>query len=161
MMRKFLIPFLLLIGFYANAQTDNSFYKLSIKKGKFVKADSISYLEVPVTLTNTAKDTLFYLSNSCSWQDFYSVQSSPEILKVEEVPCEKNGPVRMALPPGQSQTVQLKLFVADGSKAKSVTYTIGHNLILLPEVDSWLKEWSLIRKVENIVWSNEVTTNLK
>lgn len=159
-MRKFLLPFLLLAGFYGNAQTDNSLYKLSIKKGKFVKTDSIRYLEVPVTLTNTAKDTLFYLSNSCSWQDFYSVHSSPEILKVEEVPCDKNIPGRLVLAPGKSETVQLKLFVADGSTAKSVTYTIGHNLIILPGDDSGL-DWRKYRKVENIVWSNEVTTNLK
>jgi hypothetical protein len=161
MMRKFLILFLLLIGFLGNAQTDNSLYKLSIKKGKFVKTGSISYLEVPVTLTNNAKDTLYYMSTSCSWQSLYSVKSSPEIIKVEELPCEKDGPVRIALAPGKSEMVHLKLFIAAGSKSKSVTYTIGFNLVILPGDHLWINDWTQYRKVKNIIWSNDIETDLK
>jgi hypothetical protein len=161
MMRKLLLPFLLLTGFYGNAQADNSLYKLSIQKGKFVKTDSLRYIEVPVTLTNNATDTLYYMSMSCSWQDFYNVKSNPQILKVEEVPCDKNVPYRLVLAPGKSQTVQLKLFIAEGSNAKSVTYTIEHNLVILPGDYSSFKGWKEYRKVKNIIWSNEITTRLK
>lgn len=161
MMRKLFLPLLLLAGFYANAQTDNSLYKLSIKKGKFVTADSISYLEVPVTLTNTSKDTLYYITLSCSWQSFYRVQSNPEILKVEEAPCERNVPERLVLAPGKSETVQLKLFFTAESNTKSVTYSIGHNLVIVPGDDRWVQKYRETRGQKNIIWSNEIKQHLK
>lgn len=158
MIRALLATALILAGFCNAQSTDNLPYTLSIEKGKTGNAERGHYYEVPVTLTNTAKDTVYYLSWSCS-QDLYSTNHTG--ITAEQIPCDKNIVIRLALPPGKSRTVDLKFLIKDENDTKPPSFKVGFNLIIVPGDDSIFKKWQEYKKVKNIIWSNEITTELK
>jgi len=69
---------------------------------------------IPTTLKNNTKDTLNYLSMTCSWEEFYLVDNSK--LEVEQKGCDKNMPKMLTLAPGQKATVEIKLIIIDFSR---------------------------------------------
>lgn len=156
-MKNIFIVLLMAFAIPVLAQNDTLGYVVSIKKGKFLKKDGIKYYAVPVTLTNATKDTLHYASWSCSWQDFYSTDN-PHIIP-EDVPCDKNIPERLSLPPGKKRTVLLTLKIKDQSSG-DITFRIGHNIVRV--YDKYiLRDWKELRKTKNIIWSNPITIKPK
>ncbi|AWH84434.1 hypothetical protein HYN59_04570 [Flavobacterium album] len=133
---------------YCQASNDN--YILSIKKGKEVIERGKVFWVIPVTLTNSSKDTLKYYSMSCSWQDFYDVDNLN--LHVEEVPCDKNVPEILQLAPGKRKNVILRLeFTGNSSK---INFRVGLNLIHYS--GKWMHGWDLPHSPKNMIWSNQI-----
>jgi hypothetical protein len=156
-MKNIFICLLMAIALPALAQNDTLGYVVSIKKGKFLKKDGIKYYEVPVKLTNTSKDTLHYLSWSCSWQRFYSFDNSA--IHHEGIACDKNMPTILSLPPNESNTVFLNLEIQNTSD-KELKFRVGHNVVKL-NLKTWAKDWDRLRKTKNIIWSNPITIKPK
>ncbi len=155
---KTLIPFLLLCFLHLPYPQNNGIkedYVVSIKKGKLKTVDNEAFLEVPVSLTNNTKDTLYYLTMTCSWQDFYYIDN--ERLKGEEVPCDKNIFDLLKLAPGKTNTVALKLFYKNPTDSDPVTFKIGHNIVKVDDEFKRVKSYRELRKKKNIIWSNAVT----
>jgi hypothetical protein len=122
-------------------------------KSKSCKRGQTTFLITPSTLTNNTKDTLRYYSMSCSWQDFYSVDSNK--LQVEGNECDKNIPTILTLAPGQSRTVEIKLLISQTIDASEIKFKIGFNLM---KVSGTKNEFDFreLQKKENIIWSNTI-----
>lgn len=138
----------------AHAQNDGiNPYVLSIRQGKTLTDKKGTYLETPVTLNNTSKDTLFYANWSCSWQELYKTDNP--LLDVEVVDCDKNIMEVYALAPNDSTTVLLKLYSKFGKPVDAVTFRVGFELIKVPNLRyDVLKEE---RHSGNYLWSNTLT----
>ncbi|MCW4469131.1 hypothetical protein OGH69_09160 [Flavobacterium sp. MFBS3-15] len=138
---------------YRPASNEN--YILTSKKGKEIEEDGKKFLAIPVTLTNTSKDTLAYYTMSCSWQDFYVIDN--ELLKIEQVPCESNIYVPEKVAPGKSTTVILRLEkpVLTGR----IKFRTGLNIVPYSAKEKFNRE--MFRSKKNIIWSNEVTMKVK
>jgi hypothetical protein len=131
-------------------------YALTIIKGKVIKENKQRFLITPTTLTNNTKDTLKYYSMSCSWQDFYSVDSKE--LQVDGQDCDKNIPIILTLAPGESKTVEIRLLMDQTIYASEIKFKIGFNLM---KVSSTQKEFDFDfneqQKKKNIIWSNIIS----
>lgn len=156
-MKKILFILLFVICSTTVSAQDNSgnIPVLSITKGKVLEKDGDVFWEIPVTLTNTAKDTLHYASMSCSWPNFYTVNSKK--LFNPGVGCDKNFPIAISLPPSQSNTVILMLTDKRKNSTKPLKFKIGFDLFILKNKDSALDLFFRDNNSENnILWSNEI-----
>jgi hypothetical protein len=139
------------LTFSQTAKKEN--YTLTIKKGKVIEENKQRFLMTPATLTNNTKDTLKYYNMSCSWQDFYSVDSKE--LQVDGQDCDKNIPIILTLAPGESKTVEIRLLMDQTIYASEIKFKIGFNLM---KVSSTQKEFDFDfneqQKKKNIIWSN-------
>lgn len=145
---------ILLIFGTAVAQTDSPKYTLTAGKPDIKKKSGQRWLQVPVTLTNTTKDTLKYATMTCSWQDFYAVDN-PSV-KIEDAVCDKNINYMIALPPNQSKTVSLRLYNTNQPENQTITFSIGHRLVPLDT----LKLGKVVRDEmhkTNPVWTQPIT----
>ncbi|WP_133525210.1 hypothetical protein [Flavobacterium sp. 245] len=142
------------LTFSQTAKKEN--YALTIKKGKIIKENKQTFWIIPTTLTNNTKDTLKYYSMSCSWQEFYSVDSNK--LQVEGKDCDKNIPTILTLAPRQSRTVENRLLISQRINASEIKFKIGFNLM---KVSSNQKKFDFDfieqRKKKNIIWSNLIS----
>lgn len=77
-------------------------------------------LKLKVNLWNRSKDTLYYKSMSCSWQEFY-LFDNPNI-HVLPANCDKNVPIILVLPPSQNRTIELNIKI---DKEITEEFTIG------------------------------------
>lgn len=136
----------------------NSGYVLKIKKGKTKKEDSRTFREIPVTLKNTTKDTLYYTTMTCSWQDYYSVDTNN--LEVQTVDCDKNIESLLNLPPSKSATVLLRLLIKNPSDRNPVNFKVGFNLKKVNNKQDWMKNRKERRHLKNIIWSNQITMKI-
>jgi hypothetical protein len=93
---------------------------------------------------------------SCSWQDFYSVDSKE--LQVDGQDCDKNIPIILTLAPGESKTVEIRLLMDQTIYASEIKFKIGFNLM---KVSSTQKEFDFDfneqQKKKNIIWSNIIS----
>ena len=136
-------------------QADTSKYALTIKQSKYEKTGTKTYLVVHTTLKNNTKDTLRYLSMSCSWREFYHL--SNDNLSFEPWVCTKNGPIILILAPNESVDTELKLVVEKTTDTPILKFKIGLNLV---EVKNNIQEvYNEYRKknTQNIIWSNSIT----
>ncbi len=156
MTRRFNIIILVTIIGLSAFKTPDLDYVLTIKKGTIKKQGEQTYWVIPTTLTNKSKDTLRYFSMSCSWQDFYSVDSRK--LNIEPSLCEKNIPTILTIAPGQSSMVHIRLIVSQTMDTKEIKFKIGFNLIAAHKgqnpFDYDDKEG---QKNKNIIWSNLIS----
>ena len=119
-----------------------------VKKGNDV------FLEIPVILSNTSKDTLHYMSMSCSWQDFYTINTKK--LNIPATDCDKNVPQRLSIPPNKSTTVVLNLTLEHYKENLPLKFKIGFDLIQLPDEEHWLTYSDNLNEGKNVIWSNEI-----
>ena len=140
----------------ANAQKNSDKYRLlTITKGKVVTKGNDVFWEIPATLSNTSKDTLHYMSMSCSWQDFYTISTKKLNIPVSE--CDKNVPQRLSIPPGKSTTVVLSLMVKHPKENIPLKFKIGYDLILLADDKHWLTHSDNVNERKKVIWSNEIS----
>jgi hypothetical protein len=131
-------------------------YVLDIKLVEFKRTDSTNTLLLETTLWNNTKDTLKYLSMSCSWQEVYSF-SNPKI-SIPVDPCSKNTPVIISVIPETNAKTFFKVNlngISQGSKEK-----VKLGLKLIPMKDSGNVYSETVSKLRagsvDILWSNEI-----
>ncbi len=76
-------------------------YKLTVQKFNKENVRGIDNWLIECALTNHSKDTMNYLSMSCSWTDFYTVDKKE--LDIESFLCNKNVPTILTLAPGENR----------------------------------------------------------
>ncbi len=136
------------------AQADTSKYVLTIKQGKYEKADNQTYLLVSTTLTNNTNDTLKYLSMLCSWWDFYYVDN--DRIEVYKGVCKKNFEIMLTLLPHKSVDREIKLVIGQTTGTSKLKFRIGINLLKVK--NEKIDEWKELRNTKNIIWSNVIET---
>jgi hypothetical protein len=142
------------VTFSQAAKKEN--YTLTIIKGKAIKENKQTFWITPTTLTNNTKDTLRYYSMSCSWQDFYSVDSNK--LQVEGKECDKNIPTILILAPGQSRTVEIRLLISQTIDPSEIKFKIGFNLMKVSSTKKIFDfDFKEEQKKRNIIWSNIIS----
>ncbi len=107
MKRIVLIVLVFIISFGFSKLNSNNEVVFSIEKGKELKENNQLFQLIPTSLKNISKDTLYYASMSCSWQDLYYVKGNE--LLFNGIDCDKNSPVILALAPREIKKVTLKL----------------------------------------------------
>lgn len=152
---RFLISFLLILqaSTESNAQVaPKSNYTLKIERFFKESVRGTKFWLVECTLTNYSKDTLSYLTMSCSWTDFYSVDKKD--FEIEGLVCDKNIPDLIKIAPGESRQEVLRLFNRKNLiDSKSQEFKVGLNLITTKSTNNLKSK----QKIKNILWSNVIS----
>lgn len=156
-MKKLFCYILFLLCITAVAQPDSIKYTLTAGKPKVKKKSEQRWIEVPVTLTNTTKDTLVYGTWSCSWNRMYWTDSND--LLIQGASCDKNNPIFIKLPPGEHKTQVLKIDVKN--KVKELNFRVSFNLIIVYEPKYLWRDWYELNKKKQVLWTKPITVKLK
>jgi hypothetical protein len=152
---RFLIFFLLILqaSTESNAQvTSKNNYTLKIERFLKESVRGTKFWLVECTLTNFSKDTLSYLTMSCSWTDFYSVDKKE--FEIDGFECDKNIPTLITIAPGESRQEVLRLFNRKNLlDSKSKKFKVGLNLIITTSTSNFKSKL----KIKNILWSNVIS----
>lgn len=87
-------------------------------------SDSSAYLHVKTSIINNSSDTLCYLVMSCSWEEFYIINSKELLLPIKS--CDENGFILMKIPP--HKTAERLLLLTSSKNANqlhNIKFKIG------------------------------------
>jgi len=104
---------------------------------------------IKVRLWNKSKDTLNYLSMSCSWQEFYRTSNKNVTIRINE--CDKNIPQTLILKPGESRTVEVSVVRSNGA---TDDFKLGMSIIQTKELK--MPSADFISKEGQIIWSSSI-----
>ncbi|MCE3229397.1 MAG: hypothetical protein K0S32_3948 [Bacteroidetes bacterium] len=167
-MKKIIIGFLLVVFFVSCTEEPKNEtvtalatplppYTLQIKAIESKKTDSTGVVLLETTLWNNTKDTLRYLTMSCSWEDIYCF-SNPNVF-IPPTECTKNAPTIISVLPETNAKTIFNAYLAGTSQNSQEKVKLGIKLIKVPaEPDSSGKRESIhnLENVKNILWSNEI-----
>ena len=126
-------------------------YTLKITKFNKEKIRGETFWLIECFLKNNSKDTLSYLSMSCSWTNFYAVNKKE--LEIEGFECDKNIATILQVASGQNRAVVLRLY--KNRRFKTLTATsikVGLNIIEANSTEYFNEKL----KKKNIIWSNSI-----
>jgi hypothetical protein len=132
-------------------------YSFHIKPAQFVKTDSTNTLLLETTLWNNTKDTLKYVSMSCSWYDVYSI-SHPKV-SIKQDPCFKNIPVIISVDPETNAKTFFKVSLDGIEQGSREKLKLGFKLIQAQPSDDTTRLVETLYNTKNteaILWSNEI-----
>jgi hypothetical protein len=142
---------------------DRKRYLLKIDQQKIRKPrDTVFFIKtkrkffnVPVILVNFSNDTLKYLTMSCSWEDFFSINDKK--LTFWGWPCDSNFPKDKVLLPHKSATYNIPVILTN-SYVKGDKFRIGMNLFIVDKRNErYIFDFSPnFDRTINLIWSNEV-----
>lgn len=151
--KSLILLFICLSELCYSQSTISEQYKFEIEIWNKVTEGSQIYYTVRTTLTNFSGDTLKYISMSCSWWDFYSVDN--ELLRVEPGLCDKNTYVFLKLAPGQSDKKELRLIVDKTANTSGTVFRMGFHMVA---AQTFMDIYDFQSQLsENIVWSNVIS----
>ncbi len=131
-------------------------YTLTIKQGKYEKSDEQTFLVVPTTLTNNTDDTLKYLSMSCSWLQFYCLNSNK--MNFNTWLCSKNIPIMLTLAPHKCIDTEIKLVARQAiTTSDKISIQIGMYLVKVENEHNLFNLYNTFLENElknGIIWSN-------
>jgi hypothetical protein len=153
MKRIILILLVIVLSFGFSKLNSNKEVVFSIEKGKELRENNQLFQLIPTSLKNNSKDTLYYASMSCSWEDLYYVKNE---LLFNGIDCDKNSPVVITLAPKEIKKVTLKL-----RKTHKIFYDhvkLAFNFIKLKNKTDRI-DYNLISKINksNLIYSNVVS----
>jgi len=122
-----------------------------------IKEKGHTFLIVMATLTNQSKDTLKYHSDSCSWEDYYSVNSKK--LQIQQSQCDKYFPIILTLAPNESREAELRLVLSGSGPIPNIKFKVGFH-VLEDRVYSDNNELSE-QFDKNVIWSDEISSSQK
>ncbi|HTB99729.1 MAG TPA: hypothetical protein VK705_03510 [Ferruginibacter sp.] len=157
-MNKCLIISIFLIGISiaVNAQilkcVDPSYIAFTAKVDNIKSMDQGIYINVQTTITNNSSDTLRYLSMSCSWANYYVIDSRAFHLPTSE--CDKDTALLIQVAPHKRQETMLRLIsLLNTKQLHSVKFKIGFKFVQACDTDKASKE---LRRSKNTIWSNSL-----
>jgi len=134
---------------------DRKNYLLTIDQSKIGKPHD-KVFNVPVKLSNLSNDTLRYLSMTCSWEVFFSINNKK--LNFSGWVCDSNFPIDKLVSPHKSVTYNIPV-LTDGP-IRDNKFRIGINLFIINRQSRNFILYSAMRsfdfKTKNLIWSNEV-----
>src|ERR1700735_3609551 len=106
-----LILLYILIAFCSFQKIESTNNRLSLKAhlGSWSKEGEDNLLPIKITLKNNTSYSVSYLSMSCSWDDFYTLNI--EKFTFKGLLCTNNSPVRIKIPPHGKEEKELILIV--------------------------------------------------
>lgn len=151
--------------YYHLTNQDRKNYILSIDQHKITKRDTPLYYQnkekqtlllIPLKFTNNSKDTLKYISMSCSWLEFYQVNFKG--MAVWGDGCDKNIPSIIKVAPHTSRMMRIPVFYKREAIAKNSKFKIGMSLQkrISREQPDDAYTYLLRPETSNLIWSNEV-----
>ncbi len=152
--------------YYHLTDQDRRNYTLSIDQKKITKSyttlrftakDEHTVLSIPSKFTNNSKDTLRYMSMSCSWYDFYQINiKGTEFWSNSD--CDKNIPAKIIVLPHKSLITLVQIIYKKGSIATGTKFKIGMSLQkrINREQPDDAYTYLLRPETSNLIWSNEV-----
>jgi hypothetical protein len=152
--------------YYHLTNQDRKNYTLSIDQHKITKGytllryeknDEHTLLSIPLKFTNNSKDTLRYISMSCTWWDFYRVSiKGTEFWSNSD--CTKNIPSKVIVPPHRSLITLVQIVYKKGAIATNTKFKIGLSLqkSISNEQTHDASAYLLRQETSNLIWSNEV-----
>lgn len=153
--KQLIFLILILLSFQSLISQINKFdCKLYFKSWKITELDNKSILLiVNGNLINKSNDTLRYLSNSCSWQDFFVTDNRN--IKIESSECDKNIQITEKVPPKGTKRIELRILF---TKRESLSFKIGLGLTSMkPYTIYEIEDYNKVRK---IIWSNKLKIQL-
>jgi hypothetical protein len=113
-------------------------------------------IDVPVTVHNYGRDTLKYLSYTCSWEEYFHLDS--RILKIQGFVCDYNIQCEITVPPGCSHTETLRVVYSSPDVKVPNRFRVGVNINknALKLVIPFGYDYGYQFATNNIIWSNEV-----
>jgi len=148
---------------YKLTAQDRREYLLKIDQQKMRKPrDTVFFIKtkrkffnVPVILINFSNDTLKYLTMSCSWEDFFSINNKK--LTFWGWPCDSNFPKDKVLLPHKSVIYNIPVILTN-SYVKGDKFRIGMKLFIIDKRNErYIFDFSPnFDRTINLIWSNEV-----
>jgi hypothetical protein len=118
--------------------------------------DGRTTLNLFISLQNHSSDTLRYFSMLCSWMDLYVLNSNQ--FKFPPQLCQINVGCIEKIPPGESNTVYIRLLSQPNTDLNKIALRVGFNLM---KADAFQKGTDLnyhdYREKKHLIWSNEIT----
>lgn len=109
---------------------------------------------VTATLFNPTKDTIHFASMSCSYSDYFLTDKSAYSIQVNL--CERNFPIVLSIPPGDSMNRTLLLKPWNLAVLKNVQSRIGMYLQILKKKEFINFEQYRKRKNAPVIWSDPI-----
>jgi hypothetical protein len=118
-----------------------------------------AYLSVTATLSNnTSKDTSFIIM-SCSWEDFFSLDTKD--LFIVESECNKNVPERVHLLSNSTKQFNLKLITQANDRNFALKFRIGFNWLPISDGEDVIDKYLRLKDKRNIIWSDTLLVRSK
>lgn len=151
--------------YYALTNDDRKNYILNIDQKAIKKAIDIDLVKrknhiayLPLKFTNHSKDTLNYISMSCTWLDFYFTNNNQ--IKFEHQICFSNFPVVKTIYPQHTTTIYIPILLNKNRRSINRKFRIGISLqkfISNSQLVSFdIFKYMLRPETSNLIWSNEI-----
>ncbi len=127
---------------------DNNKDELTIS-AQFVNLENSS---VEAVLWNNTKDTIAYLSGTCSWQDSYKTDNHDLFIQMNM--CYKNGKQIIKIPPHKS--VKKTLELVNTNKIHGIKFRIGFNYVKPTKDHEIISIKEEVERNANMIWSNSL-----
>ncbi|MFT3796557.1 hypothetical protein [Flavobacterium sp.] len=152
----FLILIIFLVGKIRSQDLKESNYELVIENPK-VFTEHKKIVRIDAILINKSKDTLRYLSRSCSWSNFYEVDRNRMLIDLPA--CDKDVETIVTLPPGESNSVKLDVNFPEGKSI--LNFKIGMHIVDPKSIKKIIFfNHTEISQKYIIVWSNKLKIKL-
>jgi hypothetical protein len=126
--------------------------RISKPQDTIIKNKKCTYINVPLWLSNYSKDTLKFVSMSCSWYLFYHIQGENLGIATDGI-CNSNFPIEKIIPPYKSIKWMMPISLSKNYQ-RNEKFRIGMNLYLSQGLNQ-----NILRQLNhsfNLLWSNEV-----
>jgi hypothetical protein len=146
-----LLLFFISISFANIHPVDTS--KLEFKA--YIINHSSNTLLIKTEIINKGDDTLRYLSMSCGWDEVYRLNTKN--WNTAPVPCDKNVPTAVKIPPHKSEVRTLKLTRNKHILNKDTVLRVGFSFVSLNKDQNPLADgYLLLQNNTNIIWSKKL-----
>jgi len=150
---------------YVLTNDDRKNYILNIDQKAIKKAIDIDFVKkkhhvayLPLKLTNYSKNTLTYISTSCTWLDLYFTNNNR--IKFEHQICFSNFPVVNTIYPQHTTTIYIPVLLNKDGSSINRKFRIGMSLQKFINnaqlVNFDMFKYMLRPETSNLIWSNEI-----
>jgi hypothetical protein len=111
------------------------------------------YLSVETTIMNNSSDTLRYLSMSCSWANYYTINERAIHLPTPQ--CNEDTALLIQVAPHSNKKATLRLIALMSTKQlHNIEFKIGFKFLQACDTNKASRE---LRRSKNVIWSNSLT----
>jgi hypothetical protein len=131
---------------------DPSRIAFTAKISSIKNMDQGIYLSVETIIMNNSSDTLRYLSMSCSWANYYTIDERAIHLPTPQ--CDEDTALLIKVPPHSNKKATLRLISLMSTKQlHNIQFKIGFKFLQACDTNKASRE---LRKSKNVIWSNSL-----
>jgi hypothetical protein len=132
---------------------DPSRIAFTAKISSIKNMDQGIYLSVETIIMNNSSDTLRYLSMSCSWANYYTIDERAIHLPTPQ--CDQDTALLIQVLPHSNKKTTLRLIALMSTKQlHNIQFKVGFKFLQACDTNKASKE---LRKSKNVIWSNSLT----